>query len=141
VHEPDKHEKQQPIENERKKMAEEKPTKKFHALLSELDDGSISAQLDEELTELMRKTQEVAVSRGQAGEALGSLTLKIAFKVSASGEVEIAADHSIKAPKFPSAVTRRWLDPKTSAILDKNPKQMALNLRDGLPAKTEMRSV
>jgi hypothetical protein len=117
------------------------PPKRFHDLLSELDDGGISAQLDGELQELMRKTLEVAVSRGQAGTALGSMTLKIAFKVSASGEVEIDADHSIKAPKFPSALTRRWVDPKTAAILNKNPKQMALNLRDGLPSTSELRSV
>lgn len=122
-------------------MAEKEPVKKFHALLSELDEGSISAQLDDELNELMRKTLEVAVSRGQAGEARGTMTLKLAFSVSASGEVEIDADHSIKAPKFPSALTRRWVDPKTAAILDKNPKQMTLPLRDGIRTEAELRSV
>lgn len=124
-------------------MADKEPKeapKKFHALLSELDDGGISGQLDEELQELLRKTLEVAVSRGQTGTAMGTLSLKIAFKVYASGEVEIDADHSIKAPKFPSALTRRWVDPKTAAILDKNPKQLGLPLRDGLEPK-ELRSV
>jgi len=120
---------------------EKDPQKKFHALLSELDDGTISAQLDGELQELLRKTLEVAVSRGTAGIAAGTLTLKLSFKVSAAGEVEIDADYSAKAPKFPSAITRRWVDPKTAAILDKNPKQMALNLRDGLPSTSELRSV
>lgn len=120
---------------------QKKDPKKFHALLSELDDGGISAQLDGELQELMQKTLEVAVSRGQAGTAIGTLSLKLAFKVSASGEVEIDADHSIKAPKFPSAITRRWVDPKTAAILDKNPKQMALPLRDAVSTTSELRSV
>lgn len=115
--------------------------KRFHALLSELDDGGISAQLDAELQELMHKTLEVAISRGQAGTAIGTMSLKIAFKVSASGEVEIDADHSIKAPRFPSALTRRWVDPKTAAILDKNPKQLGLPLRDGLAPTSELRSV
>lgn len=124
-----------------KERPTEKEPKKFHALLSELDDGGVSAQLDANLSELMRKTLEVAVSRGQAGTAIGTLSLKIAFKVSASGEVEIDADHSMKAPKFPSALTRRWVDPKTAAILDKNPKQMALPLRDGIPSASELRSV
>lgn len=122
-------------------MSEKDQPKTFHALLSELDDGGISAQLDGELQELMRKTLDVAVSKGQAGSATGTLTLKLAFKVSASGEVEIDADHAMKAPKFPSALTRRWVDQKTAAILDKNPKQMALNLRDGLPSTSELRSV
>jgi hypothetical protein len=124
-------------------MAEkERPQQKtFHALLAELDDGSISAQLDADLQEVTRKTLDVAVSRGQAGTAIGTMTIKLALKVSASGEVEIDADHSIKAPKFPSALTRRWVDPKTAAILDKNPKQMALPLRDALPTPTELRSV
>jgi len=123
------------------KEPQKKDPKKFHALLSELDDGGISAQLDGELQELMQKTLEVAVSRGQAGTAIGTLSLKLAFKVSASGEVEIDADHSIKAPKFPSAITRRWVDPKTAAILDKNPKQMTLPLRDAIPTTSELRSV
>jgi hypothetical protein len=117
------------------------PPKKLHTLLSELDDGCVSAQLDGDLEEMMRKTMEVAVSRGLAGEAVGSLSIKLSFKVSASGEVEIAATHSFTAPKFPSAVTRRWVDPKTSAILDNNPKQMALPLREGLPTTSELRSV
>jgi hypothetical protein len=122
-------------------MAGKEPVKKFHALLSELDDGGVSAQLDEELQELTRKTLEVAVSRGNSGTAIGTMTIKLALKVSASGEVEIDADHSIKAPKFPSAITRRWVDPKTAAILDKNPKQMALPLRDGIASVSEIRSV
>ena len=125
-------------------MADKEPKeqpKKFHALLAELDDGGIEGQLDEELQELLRKTLDVAVSRGQAGEAVGQLTLKVNFKITAQGEVEIAADHSIKAPKFPSAVTRRWVDPKTAAILDKNPKQLGLPLRDGLPGQSELRSI
>ena len=122
-------------------MAEKEPVKRFHALLSELDDGGVSAQLDEELQELTRKTLEVAVSRGNSGTAIGTMTIKLALKVSASGEVEIDADHTIKAPKFPSAITRRWVDPKTAAILDKNPKQMALPLRDGIASVSEIRSV
>ena len=122
-------------------MAEKEPLKTFHTLLAELDDGGVSGQLDAELQELMRRTLEVAISRGQAGNAIGTMSLKIAFKVSASGEVEIDADHSIKAPRFPSALTRRWVDPKTAAILDKNPKQMALPLRDGIASVSEIRSV
>lgn len=124
-------------------MPEKEPTKPktFAALVAELDDGSIAAQLDGDLHELISKALEVAMSRGQAGTASGTLTLKLAFKVTASGEVEIDADHSIKAPKFPSAITRRWVDPKTAAILDRNPKQMALPLRDGLAPATNIRSV
>jgi len=122
-------------------MAENEPVKRFSTLLSELDDGSTAAQLDGEMEEVIRKTMDVAVSRGMAGEAIGTMTVKIAFKVSATGEVEIGADHSFKAPKFPSALTRRWVDPKTSAILDKNPKQMTLPLRDGLGSVSEIRSV
>ena len=119
----------------------EKEPKKFHALLGELDDGGVSAQLDGEMQELIRKTLEVAVSRGRAGNAVGQMTLRLTFKVTASGEVEIDADHSVKAPKFPNALTRRWVDPKTAAILDKDPRQMALNLRDGLSPQSELRSV
>ena len=122
-------------------MDDEKAAKRFHTLLSELDDGGVSAQLDGELQELITKTLEVAVSRGTAGTAIGTLTLKLAFKVSASGEVEIDADHAMKAPKFPNALTRRWVDRKTAAIVDKDPKQMALNLRDGIPSVSEIRSV
>jgi hypothetical protein len=122
-------------------MPENAPQKKFHALVAEIDDGGISAQLDDELNELMQQTYDVAISKGTAGTAVGTLTLKLAFRVSASGEVEIDADHSIKAPKFPSAITRRWVDPQTAAILDKNPKQMALNLRDGITPNLELRSV
>lgn len=119
----------------------EVPPKKFHTLIDELDDGGVSAQLDGEMLELLRKTLEVAVSRGQAGHAIGQMTLKVTFKVTAQGEVEIDADHSVKAPKFPNALTRRWVDPKTAAILDKNPRQMALDLRDGLKPQSELRSV
>lgn len=119
----------------------ENPQKKFHALVAEIDDGGVSGQLDDQLSELMRKTYDVAVSKGTTGEATGTLTLKLTFKVCANGEVGIDADYSAKAPKFPSALTRRWVDPKTAAILDKNPKQMALPLRDGIAPTSELRSV
>jgi hypothetical protein len=122
---------------------EQKPqtSQSFSQLLAELGDGEIIQQIDSELLELMRRTTEVASSRGVEGKAIGALSIKVTFKVSARGEAEIAADHSIKPPKFPSAITRRWVDPKTSAIIDRNPKQMALPLRDAIPAATELRSV
>ena len=72
---------------------------------------------------------------------MGKITLNIAFNVSASGEVEIDSTYAIKTPKLKSALTRRWVDPKTAEILDKNPKQLGLNLRDGLPTASELRSV
>lgn len=128
-------------ERKMKNMADENQKRKsLHVLLSELDDGGTSAQLDGDLEELMRKTLEVAVSRGQAGVAAGKMTIALTFKVTASGEVEIETSHTIKAPKFATAKTRRWVDPKTAAIIDQNPKQTALPLVDAIKPN-ELRSV
>lgn len=113
----------------------------FDGLLADLDDGGVVTKIDEELPTLLRKALEVARSKGQAGSAVGTLTLKLTFKVDSSGEVEIRAGHTTTAPTLPRALTRRWVDPKTAAIVDANPKQMGLPLRDGLPTPTAIRSV
>jgi hypothetical protein len=120
---------------------DKKQPRKFDRLLAGLDDGAVVTKIGEELLVLMNETLEVARSRGQAGHAIGTLNIKLAFKVEANGEIEIHADHSTKAPKMPRALTRRWLDPKTMEIVDSNPKQMGLPLRDGLPTTSELRSV
>lgn len=114
--------------------------KSFDALLGDLDDGAIVACIDEDLKSLMRQTLAVAKSKGQAGSAAGVLDVKLVFKVDASGEVEIAAKYTTKAPTLPNAVTRRWLDPKTASIVDTNPKQMGLPLRDA-PPNSNLRSI
>lgn len=115
--------------------------KSFDALLADLDDGQVVLGIDQELQTLMRQTLNVAKSKGQAGQAVGVLNITVGFKVDASGEVEIRATHSIKAPKIPSALTRRWLDPKTASIVEANPRQTSLPLRDALPPTSELRSV
>lgn len=120
---------------------EPKPRKKFDGLLSELDDGGVVSRIDEDLLGLTRQTLDVARSRGQAGSAIGTLIIKINFKVDANGEVEIHADHSTKAPKLPRALTRRWVDPKTLQIVDANPKQLGLALKEVPPVTSELRSV
>jgi hypothetical protein len=120
---------------------EKLPPRKFDSLLAGLDDGAVVTKIGEELLVLMNETLEVARSRGQAGSAIGTLNIKLAFKVEANGEIEIHADHSTKAPKMPRALTRRWLDPKTMEIVDANPRQMGLPLREALPTTSELRSV
>lgn len=116
-------------------------SKGFDALLGDLDDGSVVTGIDQELQSLMQQTLSVAKSKGQAGQAVGVLDIKLTFKVDASGEVEIRAAHSIKAPTIPSAITRRWLSPKTAAIVEVNPRQTSLPLKDGLSKPTELRSI
>ena len=119
---------------------EKSPPKEFDAILGELDDGAVVARIDAELPGLLRKTYEVARSKGQAGSATAALALKITFKIDASGEIEIRADHKTTVPSMPSALTRRWLDAKTSTIVDVNPKQLGLPLKDALPL-SDLRSV
>ena len=125
---------------ETKKPEEQLSRTSFDALLAGLDDGGVVAKVDEDLVTLMRKTLEVARSKGQAGTAVGILNLKITFKVESSGEVEIRAGHTATAPTLPRALNRRWIDPKTAAIVDSNPKQMGLPLNDALPI-SDLRSV
>jgi hypothetical protein len=119
---------------------EKSPTMRFDRLLVELDDGGVVQKIDEELPSLMRKALEAARAKGQAGSAVATLSIKLAFKVDAAGEVEIRAGHTVTTPTIPRALNRRWIDPKTATIVNSNPKQMGLPLQDVLPP-TELRSV
>jgi hypothetical protein len=123
-----------------KEPTEKSPPKEFDAILGELDDGGVVARIDSELPAILRKTYEVARSKGQAGSAVSSLTLKVTFKIDASGEIEIHAAHKTTVPALPNPLTRRWLDAKTATIVDSNPKQMGLPLKDVLPL-SDLRSV
>lgn len=124
-------------------MAPEKQQpKRFHELLASLGYGSVVAQLDDELATLLKQTQECAVSKGNTGSASGTITVKLSISVTAAGNVAIKADTSHKAPKIPTEVTHRWIDPKTNEIIDHNPRQPDLPMRDGLGGTiTNMRSV
>jgi len=104
-------------------------SKSFDALLADLDDGAVVLKLTDELKDLVRHTLSVARSRGNAGQAVGALNLKLAFKVDATGEVEIRATYSTTQPKIPSALTRRWVD-KGGNIVDSNPRQPSLPLHE-----------
>lgn len=116
--------------------------KHFHELLAGLGYGSVVARLDEELTTLLKQTQECAFSKGTTGSASGTITVKLMISVTAAGEVAIKADTSHKAPKIPNEITRRWLNPKTAEIIDHNPRQPDLPMLDGLGGTvTKMRSV
>jgi hypothetical protein len=125
----------------KKDEPQEPMSKGFDALLGDLDDGSVVVGIDQELQSLMQQTLSVAKSKGQAGQAVGTLDIKLTFKVDASGEVESRASHSIKAPTIASALTRRWLDPKTATIIEVNPRQTSLPLKDVLPPPAELRSL
>lgn len=116
-------------------------TKSFDALIADLDDGAVVLKINDELKDLVRHTLDVARSKGQAGQAVGALALKLVLKVDATGEVEIRANYSTTMPKIPSALTRRWVDPRTGAIVDSNPRQPNLPLTDGIPSKSELRSL
>ena len=49
---------------------DKKNDKSFDQLLAGLDDGEVVVKLDTELEELMKKTLDVAMARGQAGDAV-----------------------------------------------------------------------
>jgi len=120
----------------------EKPQpRKFDKLLADLDDGGLVTKVDEDLATLIRKTLEVARSKGTAGKAAGVLNIKVTFTVEATGEVEIRAGHTTTAPTMPRALNRKWIDPKSMEIIDVNPKQMGLNFREAPEPAKELRSV
>lgn len=116
-------------------------SKSFDALLADLDDGAVVLKLTDELQDMVRHSLDVARSRGNAGSAVGKLTLNLVCKVEATGEVEMRATYSTTLPKIPSALTRRWVDPKTGAILDSNPRQPSLPLHDTVPQSPTIRSL
>lgn len=115
--------------------------RKFDALLGDLDDGGVVAKIDEELPTLIRKTLEVARSKGQAGKSTGTLSLKLEFKVDANGEVEIRASHTITTPTMPRALNRRWINSLTMEIVDANPKQTGFPFKEAPAPTAELRSV
>lgn len=119
----------------------DKNPRKFHELLGDLDDGGVVDKIDEDLATLVRQTLKVARSRGPAGTAAGSLSVKLKFKADASGEVAIHVDHSTTAPKIPSALTRRWIDQRSGTIVDSNPRQTELPLREVPGNVSDIRSV
>jgi hypothetical protein len=120
----------------------EKPAAKaFDRLLAELDDGGVVQKVDEELVGLVRKTLECARAKGPAGAAVGTLSLKLTFKVDAAGEVEIRAGHTVTTPTLPRALNCRWINPKTMEIVDANPKQLGLTFKEAPLPPTELRSV
>jgi hypothetical protein len=103
----------------------------FGRLLASLEDGELESEATHKLARL---TLELIKQAENQGKAKGELTLKLKLSADSGGTVTIDGAVDTKEPKPLRARTHLWLD-KTGALLNENPKQTKLPLREVGPVK------
>lgn len=99
----------------------------FAVFLRKIADGDCENQLSDELLTLMKAV--AAQSKQQVKAVSGTLTLSLKFVGDEQGVVNVAYDIKRAEPKPKRPKSVFWLD-KNSNIVDQNPKQLTLGMRD-----------
>jgi hypothetical protein len=118
----------------------------FAHLLTQIDDGSLHAELSEELRRCARELADYSANHG--GKAKGKLVISLNLTADTDNTVSIVGDVTAKLPKTVRPRTITWLDPAGNLVLS-NPKQLQLGVREVPPpaptrvvdAEPEKRSV
>lgn len=100
----------------------------FARALEGIGDGKCIGEVSEEFWALLRDIHTMARSRGQDGEAAGSLDLKLKVMVNAKGEAEIAWDLSVKKPKKKRLTAVAWVT-KGGNLTFEVPRQLPLPMQ------------
>jgi hypothetical protein len=104
----------------------------FAVILQQINEGTLHAELSEELQRLSKVLEAHA---NETGKAKGTLTLKLALEVDHLGVARIFPEVVVKEPKPLRGAAVFWLD-KASNLLPENPKQTKLPLRE-VPKRDE----
>lgn len=106
-------------------------TRNFAALLTKIDDGSLHAELGEEMRRVARELADYCGTHHC--KARGSLTIVLNLTADTDNTVSIVGDVKSKVPKTVRARTITWIDPKGNLVLS-NPRQLDLGVREVPPA-------
>lgn len=97
-------------------------TRDFTTLLKGIDEGRLSAELDDEMREVLKKLHEHAFNFGKAG---GELTLKIKVAMDDAGMTMIMGEVKTKVPQPKRGRSVYWVT-RGFALSADNPAQMKL---------------
>lgn len=97
----------------------------FARALEGIAEGKMIGEASEEFWALLREVSFMAKSRGQDGEAAGSMTLVLKVLANAKGEAEIAYDITTKKPKKKRLTAVAWITRGGNLTFDV-PKQLGL---------------
>ncbi len=117
-------------------MSDAAKVRTFGRLLAGLEDGELEAEATHKLHRL---TLELIKQAETQAKARGTFTIKLSLVADQGGTVSIDAAIDVKEPKPTRARTMMWLD-KSGSLLNENPKQTKLPLRE-VPAAKPTREV
>lgn len=103
--------------------------------LALLDNGNYLPTLLQENEALIREI--VDFSQAYGAKAAGEISIKVKYSTDRFGQVEITAEHSIKAPKAPKSKATAWVA-DGGGLTVANPNQRRMELRD-VGGKRELR--
>lgn len=97
----------------------------FLTLLNAQEDGTLVAELNDRLIELVNTMHQEQTSRG--GKPRGSLSIAFDFKLDHTGVMEVSADVKVKEPKTERSrsIFYRMSD---NSLSPNNPKQITMDL-------------
>lgn len=127
-----------PKEKDTTTEAEAPAPRSFTVWLAKLADGEADSNLAYELQQLMQRLDEEAHTRN--GRVKGKINLKLNFSVDETGIVGVGYEIDVKAPPRKTSPAVYWLD-RQSNLVEKNPRQQDLPLRDVGGGKREFRNV
>lgn len=117
---------------------EEKGPRAFSVLLQKIGDGDCHNQLSEELHKLVKEIQKRSSEMSSAQK--GKLTLTLSLAGDDAGTLDINYDIKVSAPKPRRPRSTFWID-KAGNVVDQNPRQIELGLRDVSKGKQQPRDV
>jgi hypothetical protein len=117
------------------KHEDDASTRSFAVLLTQIDDGSLHAELSEELRKVARELADYSANHG--GKAKGSIIITLGLTADTDNTVSIVGDVKTKTPKAVRPRTITWIDPAGNLVLS-NPKQLKLGVRE-VPAPEGVR--
>ena len=104
----------------------EEGARSYATLVGQLGEGTLNAELSEDLHALVKRLEAHAYD---FGKAKGVITLALAVEIDREGVVTVDPDIKVKAPKPARRKGRYWLTPGGNLTPD-NPKQTQLPLRE-----------
>lgn len=103
--------------------------RRLEMILALVGGGRYLERLHGDLQEALRNLEDHVNSEQK--DAKLTLDLKVTFTLDRAMLLKIAADHTLKEPRFPAGQGIAWLD--DGEITPQNPQQMRFDLRDAGP--------
>jgi hypothetical protein len=94
----------------------------FDELVIEHDSGNLNQGISRKMRALLKELKEHAQEHSSAK---GEISLKVTFKVTSNGRIEIETSTSAKGPCVPRTKETRWVGPKGS-IVSEDPRQTVM---------------